>query len=161
MPEILAWIQGSTLGVFMRGSGPWAYAIVNVVHVFGITTFFGSILLLDLHLIGLWRRVPLGTLTRTAVPIANVGFGVAATSGVFLLSSNAMTYVGNPFFMTKFPVIALGLLNVWIISRLPGWKARGEREPSSREQRQLAVFGAISLACWLTAITCGRMIGYW
>jgi hypothetical protein len=145
----------------MRGSGPWAYAIVNVIHVFGITTFFGSILILDLHLTGLWRRVPLAAVSRATVPVAKVGFAIAATSGLFLLSSNAMTYVGNPFFMTKFPVMALGLLNVWIVSRLPGWKARREREPSGTEQRQLVLFGGLSLVCWLTVITCGRMIGYW
>lgn len=159
--ELLAWIQASPVGVFMRGSGPWAYAIVNVIHVFGITTFFGSILILDLHLIGLWRRTSLAATSRVTVPVAKVGFATAAASGLFLLSSNAMTYAGNPFFMTKFPAIALGLLNVWAIGRLPGWKARAERDLSAGEERQLALFGAMSLACWATAITCGRMIGYW
>jgi hypothetical protein len=27
--------------------------------------------------------------------------------------------------------------------------------------RQLSVVGGVSLAAWLTAITAGRMIGYW
>jgi len=35
------------------------------------------------------------------------------------------------------------------------------REVSRVHQRQLAVMGGISLACWLTAITCGRMIAFW
>ena len=30
-----------------------------------------------------------------------------------------------------------------------------------REQAKLAVMGGTSLVCWLTAITAGRMIGYW
>lgn len=145
----------------MRQSGPWTYGIVNLGHILGVSTFFGSILILDLHLIGLWRRVPLIALSRVTVPVAKVGFVIAAATGICLLSSNATEYVNNPFFLTKFPAIALGLVNVWVIGRLPGWKARGDRELSDGEQRQLALAGGLSLGCWLTAITCGRLIGYW
>jgi hypothetical protein len=145
----------------MRQSGPWTYGLVNLAHILGVSTFFGSILVLDLHLVGIWRRTPLAALSRATVPVSKVGFAVAATTGVCLLSSNATEYVNNPFFLIKFPAITLGLLNVWRISRLPGWKARGARDLSVVEERQLALFGGISLACWLTAISCGRMIGYW
>ena len=159
--DVLAGIQLSALGVFMRGSGPWTYGIVNLVHILGVATLFGSILLLDLHLIGLWRRGPLGTLARTAVPVGKAGFVVAAASGICLLSSNATEYADNPFFLIKFPAIAVGLLNVWLIGRTPGWRGLTEREPSAGEGRRLAVLGALSLASWLTAISAGRMIGYW
>ena len=159
--DVLAWIQFSALGVFMRQSGPWTYGIVNLVHILGVATLFGSILLLDLHLIGLWRRTPLAGLARTAVPVGKAGFAVAAASGLCLLSSNATEYTNNPFFLIKFPAIAAGLLNVWLIGRTAAWRARGEREPSAAEGLRLAVLGALSLASWLTAISAGRMIGYW
>ena len=161
LPEFLAWMQSSALGVFMRQSGPWTYAIVNLGHILGVSTLFGSILILDLHLVGLWRRVPLAALARATVPVAQVGFAIAVTTGAGLLSSNAMEYVDNPFFAIKFPAIGLGLLNIGLLSRLPAWRARGERELSSRERRLLAWMGGISLGCWLTAISMGRMIGYW
>jgi hypothetical protein len=159
--DVLAWIELSALGVFMRQTGPWTYGIVNLVHILGVATLFGAILLLDLHLIGLWRRAPLAPLARTIVPVGKAGFAVAALSGIGLLSSNATEYTNNPFFLIKFPAIALGLVNVWLIGRTAGWRARGERDPSPREGRQLAVLGAVSLASWLTAISAGRMIGYW
>jgi hypothetical protein len=161
LPEFLAWMQSSALGVFMRQSGPWTYGLVNLGHILGVSTLFGSILILDLHLLGLWRRVPLAGLSRATVPVAQVGFAIAATTGAALLSSNAREYIDNPFFAIKVPAIGLGLINVWVLSRLPAWKARGERELSARERRQLALTGGISLSCWLTAISAGRMIGYW
>ena len=83
------------------------------------------------------------------------------TTGVALLSTNATEYRGNPFLLIKFPAIALGLLNVSILSRLPAWKAHRERALTSREDRQLALMGGLSLASWLTAVSAGRMIGYW
>ena len=74
---------------------------------------------------------------------------------------SATEYAGNPFLCIKFPAIALGILNVAALSSFPAWKQHRIRELSSREQSTLAVFGGISLFCWLTAVTAGRMIGYW
>ena len=161
LPEFLAWIESSALGVFMRQSGPWTYGIVNLGHLLGVSTLFGSILVLDLHLIGVWRRGPLDALARATVPVSKVGFAVAMATGLGLLSSNASEYLDNPFFLIKFLAIGCGLLNVWLLSRASAWRARGTRELSAGEQRQLAVMGGLSLVCWLTAVSAGRMIGYW
>ena len=161
VPEFLAWIEGSALGMLMRGSGVWTYGIVILGHILGISSLFGSLLILDLHLLGLWRRVPLAALSRATVPVAQVGFTLAALSGISMLSANATEYIGNPFLAIKFPAIGLGLINVWVLSRLPAWRERDQREPSAREHRHLAVAGGVSLASWLTAIGAGRMIGYW
>jgi hypothetical protein len=161
LPEFLAWIESSALGEIMRQSGPWTYGIVNLGHLLGVATLFGSVLVLDLHLIGLWRHGPLLALSRATVPVSQAGFAVASTTGVALLSTNATEYIGNPFFLIKFPAIGLGLLNVWVLGRMAAWRARGVRELAADERRQLAVAGGLSLACWLAAVSAGRMIGYW
>ena len=145
----------------MRNAGVWTYGIVNLTHILGVASLFGAVLVLDLRLLGLWRSVPLSAITRPTVPIATAGFIVAATSGVCLITANGSEYVGNPFLLIKFPAILLGLINVGILSRVPAWNARGTRALTVGEQRQLAMFGAVSLLSWLTAISAGRMIGYW
>lgn len=151
----------SALGGFVRESGPWTYPIVNLLHILGVASLFGSILIMDLRFLGLWKEIPLAPLTHATVPIAAAGFGVAAMTGAGLLSANATEYAGNPFLLIKFTAIPLAVLNVILTSRLPAWRARGARELSPREQRQLALMGGISLACWLTAVVAGRMIAYW
>jgi hypothetical protein len=157
----MAWLEGSALGHAMRSSGVWTYGIVNLIHILGVSALFGSVLVLDLRLLGAWRTVPLVTVAGTTVPIARVGFVVAAISGVGLLATKATEYVGNPFLLIKFPAIAIALVNVMVIARLPGWKARAVRDPSDHERRQLAIAGGVSLIAWLTAVSAGRMIGYW
>ena len=62
MRDLLVWIEGTGLGHAMRESGPWTYAIVNTSHILAVAALFGSILVLDLRLLGLWRRVPLAPL---------------------------------------------------------------------------------------------------
>jgi hypothetical protein len=157
----MAWLQGSAVGHAMRESGVWTYGVVNLVHILGVASLFGAVLILDLRLLGLWRNVTLPAISKPTVPIAATGFVIAALSGVCLLATKATEYVGNPFLYIKFPAISLGVLNVLALKSVSAWKEHRTRELSSREQSKLAVFGGISLFCWLTAISAGRMIGYW
>jgi len=161
MSEFMAWLQNSTLGHAMRETGVWTYAIVNLTHILGVATLFGAVLVLDLRLLGVWRHITLAAIAEPVIPAAACGFFIAATSGVCLLATKATEYIGNPFLYIKFPAIGLGLLNVVVLNFLPGWKERKTRVLSPQEQSQLAVAGGVSLLCWLTAITAGRMIGYW
>ena len=157
----MAWLQTSALGHFMRESGLWTYAIVNLCHILGVALLFGGIVILDLRLIGVWRRTPLAVLADAATPVAAFGFALAATSGAGLLATKATEYIGNPFLYIKFPAVAIGLVNALALNLSPAWQARRKRELSPRENRQLAWMGGTSLACWLTAIGAGRMIAYW
>jgi hypothetical protein len=159
--EFAAWLQASALGHLMRDSGPWMYAIVNLAHVFGIATLFGAILILDLRLIGVWRRTPLAAIAEAAAPVAACGFTLAAMTGAALLATRATEYVGNPFLYLKLPVVAVGVANALMLRRSAAWRALGRRELSPGEHRRLAWMGGTSLICWLTAITAGRLIAYW
>ena len=159
--EFLRWLEHSELGVFTRSLGVWSYGIINLVHILGIIMLFGAILLLDLRLLGAWRSIPLASISRPATTVAMTGFFVAVASGVPMLAVKSSDYIGNPFLLIKFPAIALALANVWLVHRSPAWAAHKVRELTRPEQLRLAAGGALSLTFWLTAITAGRMIGYW
>jgi hypothetical protein len=154
-------MEMSALGRFIRESGPWTYPIVNLAHILGVASLFGSTLIIDLRLLGLWRSVPIAALSAAAVPVAGLGFALAATAGIGLLATNATDYARNPFLLVKFSAIALGLINVVALNLLPAWQSRAKRDLSHRETRQLALIGGLSLVCWLTAVTAGRLIAYW
>ena len=87
--EAMLWLQGSALGHFMRDTGPWTYALVNLSHILGIATLFGSVLILDLRLLGCWRRVPLAHVSAVTEPVTTIAFGIAAVSGLGLLATKA------------------------------------------------------------------------
>jgi hypothetical protein len=159
--DFLSWMESSALGRMMREAGPTAYAFVNLSHVLGVASLFGSILVLDLRLLGFWRRIPLAALATATVPVGQIGITLALTTGVLLLATNATEYTGNPYLLVKFPAIAVGLINVFVLSRTVAWQARGERELSATENGLLRVMGAISLVSWLTAVSAGRLIAYW
>ena len=161
MHDALAWLESSALGTFMRGSGPWTYPVVDLVHVLGLATLFGAVLILDLRLLGVSRSVPLRPITTAAGPVAMAGFTVAAASGVCLLAANALEYERDPFLLVKSSAIGLGLVNAVALRRTGAWRAHPTRDLSGlrgaaagangwRVARQLADGGRG-----------GRMIGYW
>ena len=160
-PAFMAWLEESFLGHAMRDTGVWTYAVVNLFHIIGVAILFGSILILDLRLLGAWKHIPLSALSKPAVTMAGTGFVIAAITGSGLLATTATEYVGNPFLIIKFVAIPLGLLNVLLVHYSESWKAHRIRSLSKAEEKRLARMGAVSLACWFTAVSAGRMIGYW
>ena len=161
MYDVLAWLEGSPLGHAMRSSGVWTYAVVNLMHIAGVSTLFGCVVVLDLRLLGLWKAVPLHSIKVPTIPLARIGFIVAAVSGSGLLAANATEYAGNPFLLIKFPAIALALVNVAFIHRHQAWAAPETHASGAESPRALRIAGLLSLTCWGTALAAGRMIGYW
>ena len=159
--HFLIWLEHSPLGAFTRSLGVWSYGIINLVHILGIILLFGSILILDLRMLGAWRQIPLATLSGPTTRMAQIGLLVAVMSGIPMLSVEATDYLGNPFLLIKFPAIGLALINVWLVHRSEAWRAHRVRELMPSEERRLKVGAVLSLGFWLTAIASGRMIGYW
>ena len=159
--HFLTWLEASPLGAFTRSLGVWSYGVINLVHILGITLLFGSILILDLRMLGAWRQIPLGVLSRPTTRMAQIGFVLALCSGLPMISVKSTDYIGNPFLLIKFPAIALALLNVWLVHRTQAWQAHRTRALMPSENRRLKIGAALSLIFWLTAIAAGRMIGYW
>src|SRR4051812_45221328 len=157
----MAWLEASPVGHLMRETGVWTYAIVNLFHILAIALLFGAICVLDLRLLGVWRSIPLGMISRPAVNVAASGVTLAVLTGIPMLATKAREYADNPFLLPKFIFIALALANVMVLHLSPAWRAHRERELAPRERLILALMGALSLVFWLGVITCGRLIGYW
>jgi hypothetical protein len=157
----MAWLEMSALGVAMRETGVWTYALVNLTHIFGISLLFGAIVVLDLRLIGVWSKIPLNLMARPTTVVAGTGFVIAILSGPALLATKATEYVGNPFLPIKLVAIVLGIINIAILRNLTAWKERANPSMDAKERRQLAVAGSASLLCWVGAISAARLIAYW
>jgi hypothetical protein len=134
---------------------PW----IELVHVFAITTVFGSILLVDLRLIGLaGRDYPVTALNRTIVPLTWVAFVIAAITGGLLFVSNPITYFGNFYFRAKMLMMLGAGLNMavfhfWTMRDADTW--HGAMPPGGAR-----LAGLISILLWVAIVACGRWIGF-
>ena len=158
--DFMTWLEMSALGIAMRETGVWTYALVNLAHIFGISLLFGAIVVLDLRLLGVWSKIPLDLMAKPTTIVAGTGLAAAMISGPALLATKATEYVGNPFLPIKLVAIVLGIVNLIVLHSLPAWKERANPEMGAAKRRQLAFAGSASLACWIVVISAARMIAY-
>lgn len=155
----LAALEASALAGALRNS-VWAYPLVNASHILGVALLVGSILPLDLRLMGIWRSVALGPLWRVLSRTGAFGLTLAMLCGFLLFSTRATEYAASPLFITKMLVIVLGITNALVLNKISLQGRLPERLPSGQLPIAYRVAGGLSMCVWLTALTLGRLVGY-
>ncbi len=142
----------------LRGS-VWAYPLINAGHILGIALLVGAIVPLDLRLLGLWPSVPLGPLWQVLPRTAAVGLALAVVTGVLLFITRATAYAVSGLFLAKMAVVAAGAVNALLLHRLMNDKLLLS-SAISRPPIWVRASALASLSAWLTALTLGRLVGY-
>ena len=154
-PIFLA-LQESALGHLMRSS-PALYPAVEILHILGFVVLVGSMLALDLRLLGLGRAIPIQPMAQLLLPLSRFGFLLAISMGLLLFSADAAHVVRNPAFQTKLLLIAAALANI-LIAHVGPWRrvALWHADASGGAK----VTALVSLLLWLSAVCAGRLIAY-
>src|SRR5688500_1257773 len=95
-------------------SSSLAYPVANTVHVLALVLLLGGIGLVDLRILGLFRRLPIEPLASALVPIAATGVLILAASGSVMFAADAKALAESGTFRLKLALIALALANVAI-----------------------------------------------
>ena len=153
--EVCRWIQNSSLLVGMRSS-PWLFPIVATIHLFGLAIVGGSVLVVDLRLLGLGlRRQPVSQLARDAELWLLRGLLVSIPTGVLLFMCFATKYYYLTTFWVKMASLLLVLLFTFSVRR---------RVTMSDETRSGPVWtrlvAVVSLSLWTSVAIAGRLIGF-
>ena len=148
MEALLAALEGTALAQTLRGSR-WVYAALNTAHIFAIALLIGSVVPLNLRLLGVWRDVSREAVVRVLAPVAASGLTLALLTGPLLFSVRAREYSGVEFLQLKLTFIAVGILSTLGLCWAHGFLLRDA--PRTR----LAGHAIISTVCWLGALVCG------
>jgi hypothetical protein len=140
-----------TTGFEWIAEHPWAYPLLEAMHITGIGLLFGNLVLFELRLWGAGRAIALPALARLALPLALAGFALAAATGLLMFASQAAELLANRAF-----VIKLGLLMVVGLNAAAFHARDGLRKADALARVQTA----LSLGLWLAIIATGRWIAY-
>ncbi|MBA2492220.1 MAG: hypothetical protein H0V34_11155 [Gammaproteobacteria bacterium] len=154
---MLAELQNSLVAESLRGS-TWVYPLVNAAHILGFALLVGAIVPLDLRRLGLWRSVPVATLSRVLTPIAGAGLVIAVTAGVLLFITRAVEYAASGLFQAKIGLVAIAVMNA-IVFRRRGVQ-RSAAAPNHTSTIAARGTALVSLLCWSAALLLGRLVGY-
>jgi hypothetical protein len=134
----------------------WGFPFILILHSVGLAFLVGTCVAVDARLLGAGRAVPLSTLIRF-YRVMWIGFWVNAVSGVLLLWAYPTKALTNPLFYVKLTLIVVGLVIAeWVRRRVLAAPAYESAEPPGR----VKLVAAVSLGCWLTAVTAGRLLAY-
>lgn len=157
--EIASALEATELARSLRDS-VWAYPMVNAGHIFGIALLVGSIVPLDLRLLGLWPTTSVAPLWQVLTVTAAAGLVIAVACGLLLFSTRATEYLGSEFFIAKMAVIAIGVINAATLR----WRCNSAWLRSSAHTTAIhppmRIAAAISLTTWIAALILGRLVGY-
>ena len=150
---MLAALEGTSLAQALRGSR-WGYATLNAAHIFAIALLIGSVVPLNLRLLGVWRGIARETVVRVLAPVAASGLALALLTGPLLFSVRAQEYSGVGFLQLKLAFIAVGVLSTLALCWTHGFLLK------DAGRTRLAVHAVLSTVCWLGALVCGRLIAF-
>ena len=133
------------------GAHPWAYPMLEVVHLLGVALLLGNLVLLELRVFGWGAAIPVEPLAKLSLGLAVVGFSLAAASGLLMFGTQPGELLANRVFTAKMALIMLAGCNA-------GWfHARRSLQLQDGAARVLMT---LSTVLWLLVLTCGRWIGY-
>ena len=150
-------IEGLWIAQVMRES-LWLYPTVETLHLWGIGALFGSILLVDLRLLGVGRGLELRPLLRFAVPVTISGFVLAAVTGLLMFIAHPSEFIASTLFVLKMTLLMLlGLNAISLHLRIP--RPQGNAVPAPPVP-SLRLQAAVSVLGWAVVIGLGRWLAY-
>jgi len=138
----------------MRGS-PWLFPLIASIHLMGLALIGGSVLLVDLRLLGLgMRHQPLAQVARDCERWLLVSLILLPTCVLQFMCFAAMKYYYMKAFWIKMAALALALLFTFAVRR---------RVVMADETRMSSIWNklvaGVSLGLWGTVAAAGRWIG--
>lgn len=147
-------LSHSPLGHVMQTS-KWGFALVETVHLIALAILGGSVLLVDLHLLGIVLKHESATdIRRDLSKLLLSSLVLMILSGIAMLSEEALKCYYSPAFRWKMILLAAAILFYFTIHRRALLRT-GISNPTLWS-RATAV---ISLTLWLGVGVTGRAIG--
>jgi hypothetical protein len=149
------WCESTALGTAIRMS-PWAFAVIESVHLLGLAVIGGAVLLVDLRMLGFGlRNQRIAELARAVFPWLVGSLVVMLLTGVALFLSEPLKCYDSRAFWVKMISLALAMLFTLTIRR---------RVTLADETRVRPIWfklvALVSLALWFGVGGGGRWIGF-
>jgi hypothetical protein len=155
---LLGFIESLPLAVAMRQE-LWLYPLVEIAHITGFVMLVGSIVVLDLRLLGLSRALPVSVLTRHVVPWSVAAFALIVPTGLLMFSAHASDFVSNRAFQLKLLLIVLAGINA-VLFHAGVYRSVARWDHDAAPPMSARLHASASLLLWLGVLSCGRLLAY-
>ena len=148
------------LAVYLLSEVPGFPPIVQTVHILSVAAIMGSIVLIDLRVLGLALPSQSTTeLVRRLMPWTWWALPVLAVSGLVFVCSQPTRYLSNPVFGLKFAMLVPAIILAVVFQR-GNTRDAGFWEQSRGRSASARTIAAFSLLLWIGVAMAGRWIAY-
>ena len=147
------WFEATGIGTYGRRS-TYFFPAVEVAHLLGLTLLLGTVLVLDLRLLGAsMRRQSIPEIARATTPLLWAGVALAVGSGLLLFLAEAIKCYYNVAFWYKMGLLCSAILFQLVVQR----RLRADPAESAAVVKGIA---AVSLFLWFGVAVAGRAIAF-
>ena len=155
---IISWIYATPLSTAIRDI-LWIIPTVQSIHIIAITVLFGSALLSDLRLAGVFAAdEPLGSVVRRYYPWMRNALMVLLFTGLIMIIAEPDRVLKNSTFWLKMALVVTAF-TLTVLLRRP--LLRSANDPQRQREPSLGkALAWLSIGLWCVVIFCGRWIAY-
>ncbi len=134
------------------------FPIIESVHVLGIGLMAGTLITVDLRVLGAtFRREPVRRIAQTLLPYTWMGFALMVATGLPLFAAESVKLIHNPAFLVKLVLLALAGINA-LLFHLTVYRNVDEWGSGATTPLSARLLAGTSAALWLSVIVAGRLI---
>jgi hypothetical protein len=149
---VFRWFESTGVGIYGRKSA-YFFPVIEVVHLLGLTLLLGTVLMVNLRLLGLiMNRHTVPDVVRGARPLLWLGVLISLASGSLLFLTEAVKCYYNVAFWYKMSFLAAAILFQLA--------AQNRLMATSLPRTPLRAIAALSLFLWLGVGIAGRAIAF-
>jgi uncharacterized membrane protein len=154
-----AWLEASTVATAIRNS-LYLFPLIESFHVLGVSIVVGTVLVIDLRLLGLASsRRPFTLIASDIFRWTWMAFALAALTGALMFATNATSYYVNTAFRTKMVMLVLAGLNMAVFE-LTARRSVGDWDRDTAAPAAGRRVAILSLAIWIVVVFLGRWVGF-
>src|SRR4051812_16382855 len=135
-----------------------AYPLIETVHVLSIAVIVGTVVAVDLRVLGLILKAePVTRVGKALLPTTWYGFLIMLLTGVPLFAAQAVQLYSNPAFRLKILLLALAGVNALLFHKTT-YRVVSDWDHGITTPLSARVFALTSIALWSAIIVSGRLI---
>jgi uncharacterized membrane protein len=144
------WLQNNSFIALVNGTA-WTAAALEIVHYFSMFILVGSMVIVDLRVLGLvGRRQNATQLADRLFPWIWASLALNVLSGFFMFAGSATAYYRNDIFYDKMTVFLLAIVaNLIVQKKMRAWN----QLPAMPAWAKL--IAVVSIGLWIGAIIAG------
>ena len=146
-------LEASAFGQAVR---EW-FAVIKIVHLSGVALLLGTIVVVDLRLLGLQREKSVKRLAGRLLPWTAGSLLLIVPSGLAMFVGYAGDLIASPVFTLKICLILAAGVNAAVF-HAGAFRGAASWDVGVAPPAAARAAGAVSLALWASVVTCGLLL---